>query len=243
VAFGTGGGAATSPADWLVAPDNGHAVSSVSEGPTTPGAAHVTLDNGLLKRAFTLNPGWGTVELAGADGDSALRTILPEASLSIEGTQFFLGGLYLADDPNEPTGSTYTGQHAFLNRSTLAARLAVRPGSWRHAEHWVAAPEPTLPWTPGRRSSPKDAEWPPRGRRLSVRFSPPPGRELALGHLNITLVYELYDGAPLMSKWVEISLMTGFGDATPPPMMVEALSPEVLGVNCEFSNYGGYGRG
>jgi hypothetical protein len=58
---------------------------------------------------------------------------------------------------------------------------------------------------PGRRASPRYVSWPPAGQRLSVRFAPPAGSPAALRELNVTLVYELYDGAPMISKWLEIT--------------------------------------
>ena len=52
-----------------------------------------------------------------------------------------------------------------------------------------------MQWAAGRRASPKYVSWPPTGKRLSVKFAPPVGSPPELNALNITLVYELYDGA------------------------------------------------
>eukprot|EP01051_Picozoa_sp_SAG22_P003023 SAG22_NODE_142_length_17922_cov_10.990406_13_plen_290_part_00 len=189
--------------DWLTAPDDSAARAVLLTGPAasalhgeaddgSPGGT-LTLSNGLIERSFVTSPSFGTVDLRDLKtGDSALRHIVPEAELTIGGVRYTLGGLYLADEPS-PTGAQFQGQHAFLNRTGLAARLRVRPNAWTYASHRVSAPEPDLPWVPGRRNSPTYVSWPPRGQRLSVRFAPPKGSPAALRGLNITLVYELYD--------------------------------------------------
>lgn len=115
------------------------------------------------------------------------------------------------------------------------------PNAWAYAEHATSAAQGTdtwsaLPWTPGRRASPRNAVWPPAGTRLSVRFSPPAGSGAELAALNVTMVYELYTGAPLMSKWLEVSVLAG--KELKAPLMIEQLSTELLGVNCDFGKQG-----
>ena len=229
--------------DWLVGG------VSTPASVQSPDNSTLSLENGLVRRIFTLKPGFGTVDLRNeGSGLSALRHVLPEAEFRINGTDYVLGGLYIADVPS-PTGPTYTGQHAYLNRTGLLDRLEVRPNAWTYAEHWVGTPEADLPWTPGRRNSPSDASWPPKGARLSVRFAPPASTPAGspLLSLNLTLVYELYQGAPMLSKWLEAGLLP---DAPPPtdPILIEALTTELLPVNCDQSpsaekNAGGFVSG
>jgi hypothetical protein len=199
--------AGCSRGDWLLAADDGHARTTVaaSGSPASSGSASalpaagalptITLGNGLIQRIFTTAPSFGTIDLQNLrTGDSALRHIVPEAALAINGTNYTLGGLYIVDEPSS-TGAQFTGQHAFLNRTGLQARLRIQPNAWTYDSHWVGEPEADLPWTPGRRASPKYVSWPPTGKRLSVKFAPPVGSPPELNALNITLVYELYDGA------------------------------------------------
>ena len=81
----------------------------------------------------------------------------------------------------------------------------------------------------------QNAEWPPKGTRLSVRFTPPVGAPAVLSDVNLTVVYELYDGAPLMNKWVEISFLAGAKTPTT-PLVVEQLVTELLALNCDYSS-------
>jgi hypothetical protein len=90
-----------------------------------------------------------------------------------------------------------------------------------------------MPWTPGRRASPKSAEWPPHGRRLAVRFKAPKTAPAHYAALNLTMVYELHDGAPLMSKWIEISVLPD--KSLPSAVVIEQLATELLALNCDFS--------
>jgi hypothetical protein len=222
--------------DWLLAADDSSArakLASDSRTRTTINTTRtLTLSNGLLQRTFTTSPGFGTLDLRNLrTGDSALRHILPEASLRIAGMNYTLGGLSIADVPS-PTGPKWTGQHAFLNRTDLASRLRVARNAWTYAEHWVSTElEPDLPWVPGRRHSPTYVSWPPTGTRLTVQFAPPAGSPAMLKALNVTLVYELYDGAPMMSKWLEITAM----DELPEPVLIDEVVTERLALNCDHS--------
>ena len=58
-------------------------------------------------------------------------------------------------------------------------------------------------WTPGQRHS-SMAAWPPLGLQLRVLFAPPKGRCGCYCDVRVTVVYELHDGLPTMSKWVEV---------------------------------------
>ena len=145
--------------DWLVAADDSAARARAT---LEPGQGGITLSNGLVERSFVTSPSFGTTDLKNLKtGDSALRHIVPEAALTLDGQHYTLGGLFMADEPS-PTGEQYQGQHAFLNRTGLATRLRVRPNAWTYAEHRLSAPEADLPWVPGRRHSPTTVAWPPR---------------------------------------------------------------------------------
>jgi len=120
--------------DWLAAPDDAAARATLTsavaaEGGDAAAAAPATLSlsNGLLERSFVTQPSFGTVELRNLrTGDSALRHIVPEAALTIDGVNYTLGGLYMADEPSS-TGAQFTGQHAFLNRTGLRHGCACSP--------------------------------------------------------------------------------------------------------------------
>lgn len=72
---------------------------------------------------------------------------------------------------------------------------------------------------------------------LSVDF-----RAAALPHLLLTLHYELYDGIPLLAKWLELRA-TGdaAGAAAAPDVIVERVSVELFAANAEFGAYETHG--
>jgi hypothetical protein len=67
--------------------------------------------------------------------------------------------------------------------------------------------EARFPWKKRREWLPKDMPWPPPGVSLTLEFRPPPGQG---GHkpppegLIVEVHYELYDGLPLVSKWIVV---------------------------------------
>jgi len=72
-------------------------------------ASSLELSNGLLSRRFALKPAFGTVDLLNLNtNESALRSILPEGSLTINGTAYVLGGLTVKAVPSS-TGPKFTG--------------------------------------------------------------------------------------------------------------------------------------
>ena len=199
----------------------------------------ITLSNGLVRRQFALTPAFGTIDLANeVTGVSALRDIGPaEAHLVVNGTNVLLGGLSV-HVPKSPTA--YSGAHAFLNRTDLESRLRAAPGAWTCTDIWTGIPEAPFPWTPGRRGAPASARWPPAGVRLSVRCIAPAAAPAELHRLNVTLVYELYDDAPVLAKRVEVSMLrAGHGArraAPQAPLLVERLTLEQLSLDCAHSS-------
>lgn len=150
------------------------------------------LTNGVVSRRFVTEPAFGTIDVllhASAGTQSLLRAIEPEARVVVDGVDYAVGGL-----------NDSSRVRAYMNRTELAARLTVEPGALRYAGHRVRKPEAPFPWTPGTRHALQDVEWPPSGLTLEVDFE---------GAANATLFYELYDGVPIMSKWMQVSGSSG----------------------------------
>lgn len=134
---------------------------------------------------------------------------------------------------------------AYLNRSAAGWES-------RNASAWgLKAVSTSVPatggiaWTPGSRGSPASAAWPPRGLTVIFSLSPPAGAPAAHAAVDIQIVYELYDGAPLMSKWVIINasapaavgvVVTG---ATIEQLRLNAPAAELLAVTIDIPYSGG----
>ena len=171
------------PSDWLIDPSPYEArVRSSNDG------RELALENGLVRRAWRLEPNAACVAFDDlVNARSLLRAVQPEARVTIDGVAQDVGGLL--GQPNR----------AYLTDEWLGAMTA-DPEAWRYVGHEVGEPAPRLHWERVRRAAP-DAEWPPRGAALTLFFEPPKG--LAAG-LRISVHYELYDGLPVVSKWVEV---------------------------------------
>ena len=173
------------PPDWLI---DGSAFKSEVTGD----GGSVTLSNGLVSRTFTLVPDGATTGFSNLmTGNELIRAIKPEAILTINGCVIRVGGLtgqpvnnYLAED-----------WIATLKPDTLSPLRLSRydSGEITARFEWKKRPE----WMT------KDMPWPPPGKRIDFTYIP---KEEIPGTKNIIVIihYEIYDGLPLMCKWVTI---------------------------------------
>ena len=186
--------------DWLVQPFCQPA--SVKET-----GNRLILDNGLIRRIFVISPNFATVDYTNQITRSSLiRGIKPEAGLTINGQEFDVGGLKGQPD------------YAYLD-SDWIADLTSDENTFQFREYRIGEPEARYPWVK-RRSAPSSV-YPPVGVTLTVVFSPPP----ALDSLQVCLHYELYQGIPVLSKWVTVH------NESQKPIQLDALSCEILAVN------------
>lgn len=168
----------------------------------------------MITRKFTLKPNFGTVEYRSeVTGKSIIRSIISEANITLDGYKYSVGGIY--DIGNN---------HAYLNRSSI--NNVFNPDSFVYTGYSQSVPQAPFHWEPGLRFSPKDVVWPPQGIHLQVNFVAPPNVKLpAHKAVNISLHYEMYEGVPIMAKWVTVS----FKNTTNiHPIRISAVSPEIL---------------
>jgi hypothetical protein len=81
-----------------------------------------------------------------------------------------------------------------------------------------------FPWKQARHAP--DMPWPPLGLRLSVNFTAPTTSLPAHRNVVVTAHYEMYSGAPVVSKWLEVVLTTSSsGDDVHKRHNPDAISP------------------
>jgi hypothetical protein len=166
--------------DWLVYPLDQRAQCR-QEGDV------LIIDNGLVERKFALKPNAACISYKNlTNGQELLRAIEPEAQISINGTTYEIGGLrgqkekayFLA----EWLPTMYAGAHDFMYQKFTVQDI-----------------KPFLNW--------KARTWIPqqpvaRGKEIIFYYlSPDP----QLNGVEVQIHYLLYDGIPLMVKWVEIA--------------------------------------
>ena len=119
----------------------------------------------------------------------------------------------------------------FLNRTDLDAPGVLLPDPAAAAFALVSVvsgpTEARFNWTPGSRGADPSIPWPPPGLRLTATFTAASG---PWAGVTAAVVYEIFDGIPLISKWVELS---GVAGAT--TVVLDAVTVEDLALNPPFS--------
>jgi len=175
----------TSPAqmDWLLD------ASSFKAGVfRDAGRNETVMQNGLLKRTFKLAPNAATIALDNLmTGEAMLRAVEPEAVVTIDGQEFKVGGLRGQPD------------RAYL-LPEWTANLTNDPAAFQWVSFSVGKPESPIVWKRKRHSA--DLPWPPPGTSLALHFRGP--TEATRG-ITVTVHHELYDGLPVLGKWLTVS--------------------------------------
>ncbi|ULQ52383.1 alpha-galactosidase [Flavihumibacter fluvii] len=148
----------------------------------------LVLDNGLLRRSFRLAPAVACTDFQNlSNGQQLLRAISPEARLTINGKAYAVGGL--------------SGQKekAYLVKSEIGSYASGEPG-FAFKQYEVAALQQFIPWRPtGWRPAAAKAA---TGKQLVLHFT---GNIPALEGLEVDVHYNLYDGIPLVEKWLTLT--------------------------------------
>ena len=138
--------------DWLVdAVDAQAEITKTDEG-------YLVLSNGLVSRTFTLYPNVATVALEETrGGNSFLRSVRPEAVLTIDGHEIEVGGL--------------TGQpvHNYLLKEWIPDMKAV-PGTFKMTDYRIEETRERFPWKKRPEWMPRDMPWPVPGKELVFTY-------------------------------------------------------------------------
>ena len=167
--------------DWLITP----VLTRAGVYKTADGGDWI-LFNGLVKRAFHLSPNVVCTDYKNLiTGQQLLRAVKPEARVVIDGKSYNVGGLY--------------GQreNAYFMPSWLPELKAGRE-DFTLKNYAVGDIAPYIRWKPMARGIPPSL---PAGKMLSFYYQSPLA---ALSGITVTVVYEIYDGIPLIVKWIAI---------------------------------------
>jgi hypothetical protein len=170
----------------------------------------ITLENGLIRRVIRLQPNAATVAFDNLmTGASLLRSVRPEARVELNGQKLDVGGLV-----GQPI-------HNYLSLAWLST-LKADPKAYQFAAHKIGRTEARFPWQKRPEWLTDPAPWPPPGVSVTLTFQSPPSSSTAATveahydgphhasrithHVSATVEvhYELYDGLPLMSKWITV---------------------------------------
>ncbi|SFP91881.1 hypothetical protein SAMN05444277_103151 [Parafilimonas terrae] len=164
-------------ADWLIQPVNQKAGVYY-----TADKKGIILYNGLTKRTFTLAPGFACIDYKNmSNGQQLLRSVQPEAKLTIDDSAYNVGGLY---------GQT---ENAYLLPSWINSFTTNNAG-FVYKNFSVSDMQPFLNW--------KCTTWAfnkkqATGKMLTIYFE---GNREAVKNITVEIKYEIYDGLPLITK-------------------------------------------
>jgi hypothetical protein len=197
-----------SASDWLV--DKITDITTLTK--TSSGT--LLLSNKLISREFLLDPDFATIDFRDlhTTNSSILRCVKPEAVITLDGIVYNIGGVI----PNT--------QCAYFNRTDFWKNKALDEKAFHFSTYEVGTPKAPFKYTP-KRSAPADIQWPPKGIHLSVYFKAPHIAPLSHKYVTVTVNYEMYDGIPLIVKWLDV-IDTGRGDID-----LSFNSVEILAVN------------
>ena len=172
--------------DWLVR--QSHRPARILRGPRKDS---LVIENDLVRRSFALSPNAATVGLDQLfSGESVLRAIEPEAIVVIDGKEFAVGGLGGQPD------------RAYLTQAWME-KLTNHPSAFQFTGFRTGSPESPFPWKRVRHAA--DLPWPPKGIALTLSFQGPTPETRAIA---VDVHYEIYDGLPVIGKWVRVHNQT-----------------------------------
>lgn len=186
-----------SKGDWLI---NSTAFKSEIKINSTS----VEISNGLIYRRILLSPNASTISLKNQiTNEEHIRSVRPEARVKINGMTYNVGGLY--------------GQreHAYLLNSWLT-HFTKTEGDFEYYKYETGDVKPHFNWKLNTWASHSKL---PTGKSLRLYFkSDQPGLE----KLILTLHYEIFDGLPVISKWLTIK------NNFEAPIHIDQVSHEIL---------------
>ncbi|NLH15356.1 MAG: alpha-galactosidase [Phycisphaerae bacterium] len=171
----------------------------------TPG--EFVLSNGLIRRVFRTMPNAATVGFDNLmTGQSMLRGVKPEARLTIDKKEYAVGGLLGQPD------------YAYLLPEWLD-KMTADSAAFQFVGVSFGVSQERMAWK-RKRYSP-EAAWPAPGVSIAMEFRPPVEQ---LNGVRVFVHYELFDGIPLLSKWIRIQ---NDGDKA---VRVDRFTSEVLAI-------------
>jgi len=138
--------------DWLLGP------IEVKTGMFTNVKGELILSNGLISRVFNVEKGGATVGLEnGMTGEQMLRSIRPEAMVTLDGLELPVGGLI-----GQPI-------HNYL-LDEWVKEMEVDPASLKLEKYEIGETQARFAWQKRMEWMPKDIPWPAPGKRLTFTY-------------------------------------------------------------------------
>jgi len=169
----------TAQTDWLIQPIQQKANINIQDN-------YIELNNGLAKRIFFIGPNLACIDYTNlSNGQQLLRSIEPEARVVIDGQMYNIGGLI---------GQT---EKAYLIKGS-EKKLLSDNNAFQFKGYHIDTIAHYIQWKSTTWNSNKKQA---KGKSIRFDFIVPNNH---LSNLTISVHYNLYDGIPLITKWIEI---------------------------------------
>jgi len=171
----------TVPKDWLVDP-----ITIKANAYYSLDKKNIILYNGLIKRSFRVSPNVACTDFKNmSNGQQLLRAIRPEAIVTIEGVPYEVGGLH---------GQS---EKAYLQEEWIDG-LTKGLGDFVMKSVEVTDIKPSIQWKKNTWGSVNKFG---TGKMISFTYDSPFKNLYAV---EVVVHYEIYDGIPLIVKWVSV---------------------------------------
>jgi len=171
----------TQAPDWLIKP-----AAEKAEIYQSPDGREVILYNGLLERKFRITPNVACYDYTNtSNGQQLLRAVKPEARLNINGKDYNVGGLYGQRE------NAYL-LHEWLDQFTIGK------DDFKFTSYAVAPLSPYINWA---RKTWAMNRRQPTGKMITFNYQ---SGIPALQGIAVKVHYELYEGLPLIVKWLSV---------------------------------------
>ncbi|NQX38276.1 alpha-galactosidase [Pedobacter steynii] len=172
----------TPPQDWLIKP-----IAAKAQVLKSADGKEIVLQNGLLKRVFRISANLACIDYTNlSTGQQLLRSVREEARLVINGKSYNVGGLYGQKEK------------AYLQPEWVD-EFKAGPADFKYVSYEVKPITPRIKWNDSRYWSLRAQ--PASGKTVSFLYKPAVAE---LEGLELTVVYELYDGIPLIVKSLSV---------------------------------------
>lgn len=169
----------TAQTDWLIQPIQQKANINIQDN-------YIELNNGLAKRIFYIGPNIACIDYTNlSNGQQLLRSIEPEARVVMDGQMYNIGGLI---------GQT---EKAYLIKGSERKLLSDK-NAFQFKGYHIDTIAHYIQWKSTTWNSNKKQA---KGKSIRFDFIAPNNH---LSNLTISVHYNLYDGIPLITKWIEI---------------------------------------
>jgi hypothetical protein len=165
--------------DWLI--DNSRYVANID---VSEDGKDVVLGNGLVERVFRVEPNVACTGYKNlVNGQQLLRAVKPEAELFIDGKKYNIGGLYGQKE------------HAYILPEWIES-FSSDENDFQYVSYSESEIKPYINW--------KQTFWAGKNNQFSGKTLTFLYYSNNLKGIEVAVHYELYDGLPLIVKWLSI---------------------------------------